>query len=116
MLSIELLKEVLGWGDDLVSFEFIHKEVVGREEHGFYVNEYRINAFELAFKCKEWALDNGLLLESYTSKLKKSGTVRLIYPYLENRSSKVWEADTEYKAIFRACEWILQNNKNKKCQ
>ena len=71
-------------------------------------SEECINIYELAYKCKKWALDQNCCIRSYILKQEKEGRARLEYHYLVDMPSEVFEADTEYEAIFKACEWILK--------
>lgn len=76
---------------------------------------HRINIYELAHKCKEWAWNNnnGINLSSeltYCSFWRgykdEIGVDRAI--------QKTFYADTEPEAIFKACEWIMEQlNKSK---
>jgi hypothetical protein len=69
-----------------------------------------INVYELAFKCKEWAESNGYVLESSTFNLEGFCSIKWIGS--GRLKSIPWEpqpSSTEYEAIFRACQWILDN-------
>lgn len=64
-----------------------------------YWSDEEINIYELAHKCKEWAMDKGYYTESgLTGKLAQCLVVGV----------KHFLADTEPEAIFKACEWILK--------
>jgi len=59
-----------------------------------------INIYELAHKCKEWALSKG-----HTLNVQMSDDTTLVYI---GSIGKDIEADTEPEAIFLACELILE--------
>ena len=107
MISKELLSNVLDedingvfyYGDNLLYFEHFHKN--------HYV-ESHTNIHELAHKCKEWAFSRGYEILSYTSKdggcyVEKDtrGTIDTVHEELDLNQ-------TEAEAIFKACEWILE--------
>ena len=72
-----------------------------------YAIQGNINIYELAHKCKEWALCKGYRLESSTFHPNDGGK-----PYCAVgayvRTEHCSNDDTEIGAIFKACEWILQ--------
>lgn len=74
-------------------------------------SEYRLNIHELAHMCKEWAFVNGFIINSGRTTSNDWCTtiykVLKLHPYIEE-ISHTWE-DTEPEAIFRACQWILDN-------
>lgn len=67
-----------------------------------------INIHELAHKCKEWALKDYEI---------HSAIVDVNKAYCEVFSTRIeeleFEAPTEPEAIFKACEWLLENKKDK---
>jgi hypothetical protein len=77
-----------------------------------------INIHELAHKCKEWALIRGHCLQSC---IHDNGSYEGVYCVCEiltpiyGSSSlfdallKTTDAETEPEAIFKACQWILNN-------
>lgn len=67
------------------------------------------NIYELAHKCKEWALNLGYILYS---------TIYGYECYIDSRSfidntPIRFLAGSEPEAIFKACQWILDNKDNK---
>ena len=116
MISKELLSEVLNdkkillskndllIGDNVLLFD---------NQCNYLVN---INIYELSHKCKEWAFDKGYSLES--AKRAVLGK--------DNKMTNAWiccgftstyevlpnfTATTEPEAIFKACEWIMEQTK-----
>ncbi len=63
-----------------------------------------INVYELAHKCKEWALKQGWYLNAWITVNEGAYCDAIKLPSQELHS----EADTEPEAIFKACEWILE--------
>lgn len=128
MINKELLSAVL---DNEVPYQVkVHKIIIKNNSLNYFynskdsggglfeANEY-INIYELAYKCKEWALNIGYSLESITNRSCIMGNN---YEYYA--SVKIHKAtnsmiehnideDTETKAIFKACQWILDNKDNK---
>lgn len=70
---------------------------------------YNINIYELAHKCKEWALSKGYYLHSH---IKEDNECWCIVKSLDNITRQFsCEMDTESEAIIKACEWILKEIK-----
>ena len=106
MISKELLKNVL-YGEDIDNISIISNSV--KFEYSHYVNgifQYRrktvINIYELAFECKKWAYKNCSEIISYTEGAE-------IYQTQLGRKIKRIYGNTEEQAIFKACQWILDN-------
>lgn len=107
MISKELLSEVLGYKiskayiEDTQSVKYLNVFLDG-DDTGIYDS---INIHELAHKCKEWAYKQGFLLNSDSLGYCLHGC------YEEDiiKVDQEWKSDTEPEAIFKACEWILEN-------
>ena len=130
MISKELLSKVL---DNEVPYQVkVHKIIIknnslnyfynSKDSRGglFEANEY-INIYELAHKCKEWALDNRWMIctmPMLTEKKWGNTSVRLSHFYSAGKDRYLdgiyhngrIEANTETEAIFRACQWILDKD------
>ena len=67
-ISNELLSEVLGVKAYVVQEKYIHFLHNNRRNDLVYEKsgdiQYNINVYELAFKCKEWAYNQGYILKS----------------------------------------------------
>ena len=63
----------------------------------------RINLYEFAFKCKEWALKKGFKI--YSSCKSSSISQDGILLYISSGENN------EIESILKACEWILENSK-----
>lgn len=68
-----------------------------------------INIYELAHKCKGWALSKDYKLVSLSRECFLYDTQEL-YDVSEqlNQWSEWFEADSEIEAIIKACEWIIK--------
>ena len=86
MISKELLKEVMPTYDYM------------------YIDEF--NIYELAHRCKEWAAYRH---ECFINIFQKTSYNK----YTAKLDGKVFQSDTEPEAIFKACQWILDNKEAK---
>lgn len=113
MISRELLSEVLGTKTIQMNPILENNNMVGYLVYGsqdtitqIRSNHKQINIYELAHKCKEWALKKGYILHSslstFTVMDKQDGI-----SYYGNGF------DNEPEAIFKACQWILDNKEIK---
>ena len=106
MINIELLSEVLN--EDIIDFNVEDNELIYNVNYD-HTRSF-INIYELAHKCKEWALNKDYLIDSShgyeistaTPILGIGGNVMTI---------GTLESTTEPEAIFKACEYILKENK-----
>ena len=78
---------------------------------------YEINIYELAHKCKEWAISKGYYL--YSVIVNKEAYAYITYPC--NTSLRLFSCHsyTEPEAIFKACEYIMEKikwQKNNLCK
>ena len=110
MISKELLSEVLNQKILSIKTPFNGRELGyierynGIDEH----NEHyvKINIYELAHKCKEWVYKPSCYtLESYKDMYELNWKCNVV----TNLEETLFTADTEPEAIFKACEWILNN-------
>ena len=114
-ISKKLVESVLGY-KNITSIRVVGNNIctirknddsVLRETHN------TINIYELAYKCKEWAVNlspNKHALSSYPRwgdirNYKKTNGSYYICQHLV--SGAQFEAETEPEAVFKACEWIL---------
>ena len=111
MISKELYEEVQ---KDYIDFKNITQDeyitIFNKEEETVeYVNKHTwyeadsISIYKLAHKCKEWAYNNSYTLRS---QLK---VCYCRFPIHNDIEEKIFKADTELEAIFKACQWILDN-------
>lgn len=120
LISKELLSEVLEI--EIIDFDIVNKNNVRinllRHEKNPLNDELKlsgvpfgskgaINIYELAHKCKEWALDKGYMIKS---QILLNGQGHSVIQKKENDTQTMgWCADTEYKAIFKATQYIYDN-------
>ena len=107
MISKELLSEVVGFDADIDCRHTAKANEIGvysvESGHIFYINIH-----ELAHKCKEWAFSKrGCTLASGRYSTQFLTCTILV----ENREVEEIQAPTEPEAIFKACEWIMEQNK-----
>ena len=103
----ELLSEVLGIDVNEVKGIEANTPICGCVHSDGWYDE--INIYELAHKCKEWAFDKGFVLKSYKKQGALSGTYHYAIDINENVAE--WLSNTEQEAIFKACEWIMEQTK-----
>lgn len=110
MISNELLSVVLGLYCGIKSIK--NSEVIYWFDCIGEIREYSINIYELAHKCKEWALSKGYIINSgATTSNDWSSTIYKVIkenPYIKELSH-TW-GQSENEAIFRACQWILDKD------
>ena len=105
--SKELLSEVLGRDVDKVKDIEANTLIYGCVHSDGWYDE--INIYELSHKCKEWAynLKQEIIIKSYT--VFNAGGCELIDKM--GFSVYICDAKTEPEAIFKACEWIMEQIK-----
>lgn len=106
MISEKLLTEVIG---RKCEFSLLREDDF--LEYKFWINKTEhfnlINIYELAFKCRSHFMLLGFDIKTWFNEID---TFIEIY-YLGNLVYKKDYQCIEYKAIFKACEWILQNKR-----
>ncbi len=72
----------------------------------------RINLYEFAFKCKEWALKKEFIVHSSPTQKKEFTSIAQNFNMNQLYYGKnQFYALTEIESILKACEWILENSK-----
>lgn len=107
MISKELLSEVLNEEVDVIDIRTsIDDYSIPENEIRYYpalaTGYASINIYELAYKCKDWALSKGYILQSW---YKNCICINITDDFNKNS----YYGDSEVEAIFKACEWILDN-------
>lgn len=74
-------------------------------------NHKQINLYELAHKCKEWAIKIDYKIESHIHFINKR-IIGVASFNTQDNTTKFFQADTEPEAIFKACQWILEQRSN----
>lgn len=64
----------------------------------------------LAHKCKEWAIKIDYKIESHIHFINKR-IIGVAFFNTQDNTNKFFQADTEPEAIFKACEWIVEQTK-----
>ena len=114
MISKELLSEVLNIKTDYLGYIDRSKNIEFRESQGFLK---KINIYELAHECKQWAVSKGYSLYSGYDKLINKYGVYVNLLLLGDDESTIggWDteiyfiANTEPEAIFKAYQYIMEN-------
>lgn len=108
MISKELLSEVL----ELTSGNVFIKEIETRNNDIEYLCNvggwHLLNIYELAHECKKWALSNNFYIYS-TVCIAGEGSSYITKDEDINKRLSTFLEDTEPEAIFKACEWIMEN-------
>lgn len=117
MISKESLSEVLGCDCSECYFEDTYNLINYKYQYDVTWSEEiqydnsSINIYELSHKCKEWIRKQGYALT--VTHVEYQG---IVYAELVDYSSDIpkiiddiFKADTEPEAIFKACQWILEN-------
>ena len=108
MISKELMSEVLNL--NITYIERCNNSIVYKIS--VYDREEEVNIYELAHKCKEWAFIRGYKIESKINEDScQSHTIKRSYLCDEDWAI-CFCCETEPEAIFKACQWVL-NNKDK---
>lgn len=115
-ISKKLVESVIG--EDIYGIILIEDNVVkyctlDKTEVMFDMfDNKQINIYEFAFKCKEWIISQGIAIES--GKYEIDDKEYICRYYLPGRCSS-WQnyfGLTEPEAIFKACDWILNEISN----
>ena len=107
MISKELLSEVVGLCCGVKSIR--NSEVVYWFNCIDKVRESSINIYELAYLCKEWASKHHYSVMSGWEMTHWGGAYRVaVFRNSDNILFSMSTVKTEPEAIFRACEWILE--------
>ena len=101
-ISKELLNEVIGDVVEIGSYNY--SEIELNIQHYSFKEWNRFNIYELAHKCKEWALEQGYNFKAYD----KHYDVMKFDGY-NFKCLAEFEADSEQQSVFDACQWILEN-------
>jgi len=101
MISKELLSEILG---EVVDKNIVNKRfIIFKEPKTMTSTSHYINIYELAHKCKEWAINKGYVV---SSEIHYSGNcVSNVYMNIEDNQEFFGKLEPE--VIFKACQWIL---------
>lgn len=120
MISKELLSEVLKYPMEVTTNVTYYISIISEpyfldgNKTAVYFNTdnvglgvCKINIYELAHKCKEWAFNKGGIDITSGKRLGLDGWECLVFVGVI--PCDCYEAETEPQAIFKACQWILEN-------
>ena len=118
MISKELLSEVLEIKvfTEIREDDDVRNNILVYWEFDGYHNECRnINIYELAHKCKEWAIgEYGFSLHSFPC--PDDTYTCEIYKFHKSTGYAIvdwFNCLSEVESIFKACQWILDNKESK---
>ena len=100
-ISKELFEEVTGYLNMVEDIEVIDDKI------GY--SEYSINIYKLADKCKKWAYQNFKL-----GLISGQSAKNIFFCSMYNDANCMRHGvvdNTEIEAVFKLCEWILNNIK-----
>lgn len=103
MISKELLSEVLNL--NITYIERCNNSIIYKIS--VYDREEEVNIYELAYKCKEWAFDNGYYLTIYND------AIDIILQTNCKLIENITDDSFKYSPmlVFKACQWILDKDK-----
>lgn len=118
MITLKLLSVILN--ENVLSVDFAKEGDRGQSlsknqliivcvKEGQIPHRYFLNIYELAFKCKEWAFSNGYEFVVRRNIIELFDLNKQVYVYGEFELDNGFNPD----AIFKACEWILEDQDTK---
>jgi len=114
MISILLAEAVLDQNGRISTVQDSGNDVTFYGKESEFLGTY--NIYELAHKCKEWAIAKGFSIESRVITFNKA-LVAVWDIEKMNCATRLDELstvfNTEPEAIFKACQWILDNKETK---
>ena len=111
MINKELLRKVLGYTNDcrIICIEEEYRNIkydIVSPVNGHYTE--RINTFELIHKCKDWMFFKGYTFEiEWIHDSEPQDKTRCVVRLGKYGTKGV--AGSEQEAIFKACQWVLEN-------
>lgn len=107
VISRGLLQVVYG-GIDLDKSHFVSKTFFLYVD--IYGNREDISIYDMANDFKEWAFSEGYEIHSF----KRADKCYRAYPIKSGRggSTQEFEGITEPEAMFKACQWVLDNKES----
>jgi len=104
LITKELLSDIFGFEIRKINPSILDGNLYYYKK--FVKCKSKINIYELAHKCKEWANSKGFDVLSSCNTDEKCWVQLHQYNTKLIGSSKYFHSFTEYKAIFKACEHI----------
>lgn len=110
--SKELLSEVLKL--NITYIERCNNSIIYKIS--VYDREEEVNIYELSHKCKEWAYSQGYIISSGLTPVlgvNKDGWAEVFSSSTPlDGKLHTFKQLSEPEAVFKACEWILDNKDN----
>ena len=111
MISKELLSEV--FNRKVRTFTIIDNIAYYQYREIYYggisgIDDEEINIYELAHKCKEWAYNQGYVLDCFSkcTEIRKKNEEDILYI---ERGELFDDSSYDISLVFKACQWILDN-------
>ena len=126
MKDLKISKELLQCLNKHLTIDEVISNDKNRIDNNIYwsVKEIDIlqskNIYELAYKCKEWILnqknkDCFYIADQFSLNIESQmGVIKYFWCVLLKNNSRVqpeFKADSEIEAILKACQWVLENIK-----
>ena len=126
MKDLKISKELLQCLNKHLTIDEVISNDKNRIDNNIYwsVKEIDIlqskNIYELAYKCKEWLLnqknkDCFYIADQFSLNIESQmGVIKYFWCVLLKNNSRVqpeFKADSEIEAILKACQWVLENIK-----
>jgi len=110
MISILLAEAVLDQQGRISTVQDSGNEVTFYGKESEFLGTY--NIYELAHKCKEWALkDMQVRIDQSAYYMQHRFIVTLLQVTVHNCADTTFDitCDTEQECIFKSCQWILDS-------
>ena len=106
MVSRELLMEL---GYEVHTLEIASEDII--MIYPTYNHKFRIilNKYKLANDLKDWSYDNGFIIKAFRQ--FNEDTTYFARVYVKGKEINFFTAGTEPNAVFKACEWVLEELK-----
>ena len=111
-ISKELIKSVLAEETENLSEDFsfdIDEDYIVFRDEGETLFDY--NIYKFAFKCKEWAFKKNYTIVDGIDGIGED--ICYIKKLSEYSLESYYEQGKNYHNVFKACEWILEDLKEK---
>ena len=111
-ISKELFEAVMGFCKNEIAEMYVSDENIfwhTYEDEFIGIKDSKINVDTFFFKCKEWALNEGYWLMTWKHKI--GAGCKVFRGHLNIRIDERLDADSEQQAVFDACMYILDKDK-----
>ena len=105
-ISKELVSEVMDIKYPFSDVQLNSDILSWLREDVYFEEKVKINIYEFAFKCKEWAFKNKYKIQSQINASNKG------HSHITKKNDDCWAKgffeNTEIEAVIKACEYILK--------